>query len=67
MGLFRSEDMYLYKFLIFKDNAYQVIRNLGSLNCAHFLDMNKNEQAFKLPYTQIIKRCEESERRLMYV
>ena len=65
MGLLRSEDMYLYKFVISKDNAYHVVRSLGILNCVHFLNMNKNEQSFKLPYTHIIKRCEESERRLL--
>lgn len=64
MGFIRSEDMQLYKFLITKDNAYQTIKNLGRANAVHFLNMNKNEQIFKLPYTDIIKRCEESERRI---
>ena len=65
MGFFRSEDMYLYKFLVAKDNAYEAIRNLGLINAVHFLNMNKQEQTFKLPYTEIIKRCEEAEKRLL--
>ena len=65
MGLLRSEDMYLYKFVVSKDNAWQVINYLGKIQSAHFIDMNKNEQSYKLPYTDMIKRCEESERRLM--
>ena len=65
MGFLRSEDMYLFKFLVAKDNAYEAIRILGKANSSHFLNMNKNEQAFKLPYTDIIKRCEEAERRIM--
>jgi hypothetical protein len=65
MGFLRSEDMYLYKFLVPKDSAYQAIRNLGKVNAAHFLNMNKAGQSFKLPYTEIIKRCEESERRIL--
>jgi hypothetical protein len=65
MGFLRSEDMHLYKFLLTKDNAYQTMRALGKANAVHFLDMNKSEQAFKLPYTDLVKRCEEAERRIM--
>lgn len=62
MGLSRSEDMYLYKFAITKDNIWEVITILGLIKGSHFLDMNKDEQVYKLPYTPMIKRCEESER-----
>lgn len=65
MGLMRSEDMFLYKFIVSKDNAYEVIHTLGHTKSAHFIDMNKHEQPFKLPYTDMVKRCEETERRLM--
>lgn len=66
MGFLRSEDMYLYKFVLPKDTAWQSIRALGYTNAAHFIDMNRHEQPYKLPYTDMVKRCEESERRLMY-
>ena len=65
MGFLRSEDMYLYKFLVTKDNAYHGIRSLGKLNAVHILNTTKDEQAFKLPYTDMIKRCEDTERKLM--
>ena len=65
MGFLRSEDMYLFKFIVTKDNAYEAIRLLGKAKAAHFLNMNKHEQAFKLPYTEVIKRCEEAERRIV--
>ena len=65
MGILRSEDMYLYKFILTKDNVWEMIHTIGKIKSVHFIDMNKNESNFKLPYTDMIKRCEESERRLM--
>lgn len=65
MGIKRSEDMHLYKFVINKDNVWQVVTSIGKIKCSHFIDMNKDKQVFKLPYTDMIKRCEESERWLM--
>ena len=56
--------MYLYKFAITKDSVFQVITSLGLIEGTHFLDMNKDEQVYKLPYTGMVKRCEESERKL---
>jgi len=67
MGLLRSEDMYLYKFVLSKDNAWDAIQTLGKTKSAHIIDMNRSEQPYKLPYTEMIKRCEETERRLMYL
>lgn len=66
MGILRSEDMYLFKFVISKDSAWQVINYLGKIKSTHLIDMNKDKQPYKLPYTEMIKRCEEAERRLMY-
>lgn len=31
MGLLRSEDMYLYKFGMSKDNAWEALNNLGHI------------------------------------
>jgi hypothetical protein len=39
--------------------------SLGGLNAAHFINLNKGEQPFNLPYANLIKRCEETERRLL--
>jgi hypothetical protein len=62
MGIFRSEDMYLYKFVLSKDDAWDIINILGHINTCHIIDMNKNVQSFRLPYIEMIKRCELSER-----
>ena len=43
MGITRSEDMYLYKFVLSKDNAWTIVNYLGKIKSCHFIDMNKNE------------------------
>jgi hypothetical protein len=57
--------MMLYQITIPKDDAWDVMNSLGSLNVAHFINLNKGEQPFALPYSSQIKRCEETERRLL--
>ncbi len=56
--------MYLYKMVFTKDGAREAVGDIGKMNCMHFIDMNKDEQSWNLPYTLLIKRCEETERRL---
>ena len=56
--------MTLYQIAIPKDDAWDVMNQLGNLNLAHFINLNKAEQPFNLPYSNQIKRCEETERRL---
>ena len=67
MGIFRSEDMTLFQIRVPKDDAWDVMNQLGVLDVAHFLNLNKGEQVFNLPYANQIKRCEETERRLLYI
>jgi len=56
--------MYLLKLAFPKDHAWEIVNDLGQESLLHFLDMNKEEQPFKLPYTEMIKRCEEVERKI---
>jgi V-type H+-transporting ATPase subunit a len=67
MGIFRSEDMTLFQIRLPKDDAWDVMNMLGILDLAHFINLNKGEQPFNLPYANQIKRCEETERRLLYI
>lgn len=67
MGIFRSEDMTLYQITIPKDDAWDVINQLGNINLCHFIDLNKAEQPFNLPYAGPIRMCEETEKRLIYL
>jgi hypothetical protein len=63
----RSEDMRLFKTVIATDNAWEVMNELGKLNAFHFHNMNSDEQAFNLPYANMVKRVEDSQRKLEYV
>ena len=59
--------MELYRISIPKDDAWTVIKAIGESNFAHFIDLNKNEKVFNLPYAYRIKLCEETERRLAFL
>jgi vacuolar-type H+-ATPase subunit I/STV1 len=59
--------MELYRVTIPKDDAWKVVEALGGTHSAHFIDLNKNEQPFNLPYAQRIKLCEETERKVQFL
>lgn len=42
--------MNLFQIQVPKDDAWEVMNNLGLLNVAHFINLNKSEQPFNLPY-----------------
>ena len=59
--------MKLYQITIPKDDAWNISQKLGDMDTCHFIDLNKNEQPFALPYTARIKLCDDTERRLIYL
>jgi vacuolar-type H+-ATPase subunit I/STV1 len=59
--------MTLYQLTVPKDDSWDVMNQLGALDLAHFINLNKGEQPFNLPYASQIKRCEETERRILYI
>jgi hypothetical protein len=42
--------MELYRMTIPKDDIWKVVNELGRKNFAHYVDLNKSEQLFNLPY-----------------
>lgn len=50
-----------------KDDIWKVVNELGRKNFAHYVDLNKSEQLFNLPYAFQIKACDETERRIQYL
>lgn len=40
MSILRSEDIELYKLSIHKDFKWNVMNELGKLNCLHFINVN---------------------------
>jgi len=59
--------MELYRMSIPKDDAWRVVESIGNNSFAHFIDLNKNEQVFNLPYAFRIKMCDDTERRIQYL
>ena len=58
MGLYRSEKMKLYQLTVPKDEAQAAMNAIGDIGCMHFLDLNKEDSAYGLPYTGSIKKIE---------
>jgi hypothetical protein len=57
--------MTLFQIRVPKDDAWEVMNHLGEMDVAHFINLNKTEQPFNLPYANQIKRSEETERRIL--
>jgi uncharacterized protein YfbU (UPF0304 family) len=67
MSILRSEDMNCYKLIMSKDQEYSILDILGKNKMAHFINVNQQEQAFKLKYTDLIRRCDEAERKAAFI
>lgn len=59
--------MRLYQLTVSKDNVWNVINQFGDIGQAQFLDLNKEEPPFNLPFTKQIKDCETAERKLKFL
>lgn len=59
--------MRLYQLNVPKDDAWNVMNEFGDVGKAQFIDLNKDESPYNLPYTNQIKSCEETERKLQYI
>ncbi len=59
--------MHLYKMVMQKDSEYTICELFGQRSFAHFLEMNKSQSVFELPYVQQLKRCEDLERRVQFI
>ena len=61
MSLMRSERMGYYHIVMSRENAWEIMNELGELSAVEFVDLNQNEQVLTRPYSTYIKRCEEIE------
>ena len=52
--------------ILTEESSQAVVRELGSLGCIQFVDLNPELTAFQRPYVTYIKRCEELERKIRY-
>lgn len=51
--------MHLYYFTWLQDNAWRAVNEIGKIDCFDFVDLNKGEQVFNLPFGHYLKRCED--------
>lgn len=58
MGLYRSETMKLYQLTVPKDEVQNAMNQIGDVGQMHFIDLNKEESAYGLPYTRELKKIE---------
>ena len=56
----------MYQILVPKDNDWDIMNELGHVNCLHFIDLNRAEQPHHLRYFSEIRRAEEDEKIIMY-
>lgn len=59
--------MHLLKLVMSKDQEYSIIDYIGQLEIAHFVNVNQTEEVFLLPYADMLRRCEEAERKMLFV
>lgn len=63
----RSADMTHVSVIVSEEAAAESIKELGSLGCIQFVDLNPELTPFQRRYMQYIKRCDEIERKIRYL
>ena len=56
--------MSLYEISIAKDHHWEIMNELGKLDCMHFVDLNEHEQPFNLYFAPWVKRWDDTLRRI---
>ena len=59
--------MNLYKLIMSKDQEYMITDLIGQCDMAHYVNVNQDEHVFKLQYSEMVKRCDESERKIEFI
>lgn len=67
MSLLRSERMGYYSIVMPRENAWEIMSEIGDLSAVEFVDLNQHEQILTRPYSNYIKRCEEMELKIQSI
>ena len=67
MSLFRSDPMGYYNLSMPRENAWEILNDLGELDCLQFIDLNTHEAIFSRAYSNYIKRCDEMENKISII
>lgn len=63
----RSEEMTYVSIILNEEASIVSIKELGSLGCVQFIDLNPELTPFQRRYVVYIKRCDEIERKIRYI
>jgi len=50
-----------------REYAWEVVNELGQLDCLQFVDLNSNEIGFNRPYSNYVRRCEDLEAKIQSI
>lgn len=59
--------MHLWKVVVTKDKAYDLVEALEMLNEVDFINLNRDEQPHKLPYSKEVSKANELCTKLDYI
>jgi len=59
----RSEDVHYCNLVMPRENAWDILNELGHLNALHFIEQDE----FSRPFANFIKRCDELNAKLQYI
>lgn len=62
--MFRSDRMGYFNIMMPREYAWEVLNELGELDCLQFVDNNVHETAFNRPYSNHVRRCEDLEAKI---
>lgn len=67
MSLFRSEIMSYCNLVLPRENAWEILNELGELSALHFVDQDPNSAFFSRPFSNFIRRCDDLRLKIDYI
>jgi len=65
--LFRSDLMNYYSLAMPRENAWDILNDLGEISCLQFVDQHPNVAIYTRPFANFIRRCEETKLKIDYI
>ena len=59
--------MTLLQVFLPQDQGYEAISRLLELDMVHYVDLNRNVMPNKLPFTELLKRAEETNKKIQTI
>ncbi len=65
--LFRSEEMNYYSLAMPRENAWDILNDLGEISCLQFIDQKPNVAIYARPFANFVHRCDEIKIKIEYI